>query len=62
MNKPRLVKREKISLQNAKPAPAPSQPSLAQIRQAVQERKQPRTGATASLNARAAFAALFASV
>ena len=62
MNKPRLVKREEINRQQTKPAPAQSQPSLTQIKQAVQERKQPRTGATASLNARAAFAALFATV
>jgi hypothetical protein len=66
MNKPRLVKRGEVNQQDTKPAPAPSQPSLTQIKQAVQERKQPRTGATASLpdrlNARAAFAALFATV
>jgi len=64
MNKPRLVKREEIKQQNAKPAPAPSQPSLAQIKQAVQERKQIGTagGRTDGMNARAAFAALFATV
>lgn len=62
MNKPRLVKREEIKQQNTRPAP--SQPSLTQIKQAVQERKQIGTagGRTDGVNARAAFAALFATV
>ena len=60
MNKPRLVKREEINQQQAKPRlPAPK-PSLTQIRQAVQERTRPATANSA--NARAAFAALFATV
>ncbi len=58
MNKPRLVKREEINLQQTKPAPTAPKPSLTQIRQAVQERMRPATASSAT--ARAAFAALFA--
>lgn len=59
MNKPRLVKREEINQQQGQLRPsATPKPSMTQIRQAVQERTRP--AAANSVNARAAFAALFA--
>jgi hypothetical protein len=58
MNKPRLVKREEISRRTV--TPAPSKPSLTQLKELVRERRQ--LGTTGSANARVAFAALFANV
>lgn len=60
MNKPRLVKREEINRRQTVATPAPAEPSLTQLKKAVQERKQPAPSASA--NARVAFAALFATV
>jgi hypothetical protein len=58
MNKPRLVKRAEINRQQTPPTSA--RPPLAQLKKAVQEKKQPAPQASAQ--ARVAFAALFAAV